>query len=131
MPFKLTSKHISPVLWKMVRSDDRFTNIHGKLGVDNLRLFLTANMDEIRLRNAEAFAAKLLNVNQYDEVLYIRRGVLRRELWMDVEYQRHRDHTAHTLNNYLTGWYFFLHSKIIYNTLLNHFSKRDESFNES
>lgn len=75
--------------------------------------FLHSTMDETRLAHSRTAADAVLWISHLDDASYFRDAVLRRELLRHVSYQKHRDHSAHTLNNYLLGWYIFDHSAII------------------
>ena len=66
-------------------------------------------MDEVRLQSAEAFAETTLRVHDFDDAAHFRLGVLRREASGDIAYSRQRDHSAHTVNNWLLGWYLYGH----------------------
>lgn len=72
-----------------------------------LRAFFRSTMDEVRLRHANDAAIILLRAEDIDGSVHFREGVLRKELVGHVQYDRQRDHTAHTLNNYLLGWFLF------------------------
>ena len=77
---------------------------------DVLRKFLFATVDEARFFYAELYAEIVL---QSLRVLGkgFRQFVLRRELLDDVLYDKHRDHAAHTVYNYLLGWYIYSNSR--------------------
>jgi hypothetical protein len=90
----------------------------------HLAPFLTANMDEIRLFHAENYAVALLRRADHDDVMHFRRGVLRREMSKDMDYDRQRDHAAHTLYNYLLGWYLTCQSGVLSSALRTHFVRR-------
>jgi hypothetical protein len=49
----------------------------------------------------------ILQRTDIEEAAYFWQAVLRREITGNVTYSRQRDHFAHTLYNYLMGWYFF------------------------
>jgi hypothetical protein len=53
-----------------------------------------------------------------------RKSVLLRELTGTIAYPKQRDHSSHTLYNYLLGWYFFCHSTAIKNAFVQEFNKR-------
>ncbi len=90
----------------------------------NLERFLFATMDEIRLRYAAESAKRILSLANLEDADHFRQGVLRREVTGDVTYIRQRDHSAHTLYNYVLGWYIFSKNSIIKNNLLEHFERR-------
>lgn len=72
---------------------------------DYLKKFLTASMDEIRLRYAEKFSECVLDITGAHPMKFFRTAVLRKELFSDIDYDLQRDHSAHTLHNFLLGWY--------------------------
>lgn len=55
---------------------------------------------------------------------HFRQGLLRREITGNMAYQRQRDHSAHTLNNYILGWYFFSNSIEVKKAISEHFAMR-------
>ena len=72
-----------------------------------LRNFLNASLDEVRLHHADSYANLVLKLTDLEDARHFRQGVLRREASGDIEYQKQRDHAAHTLHNYLLGWYIY------------------------
>lgn len=96
-------------------------------GRKHLPRFLSANMDELRLYHAEKYADALLRVTDHNDAVYFRKGVLRREMSRDMDFDRQRDHAAHTLHNYLLGWYLACHSDTLYGHLRHHFEVRFET----
>lgn len=72
-----------------------------------IELFLNATVDEVRLRRADEFAAYVLKINRAEDALHFRRGVTRRELGRTIHFPKQRDHSAHTVNNYLLGWVIY------------------------
>jgi hypothetical protein len=89
-----------------------------------LTKFLRANMDEHRLFYAEAYTEAVLRLTDHDDAMYFRKGLLSREVSRDMDYDRQRDHAAHTLYNYLLGWFLFHHSKLITQHIKDHFHRR-------
>ena len=53
-----------------------------------------------------------------------REAVLRRELSGEMAYDKQRDHSSHTLYNYLLGWYFFIFCPNMKEALRAEFEKR-------
>src|SRR6202008_956843 len=86
---------------------------YGQLDASKLSRFLTATMDEGRLFYAESYAEDVLRINYSAVYKYFRRAVLLREMTGQMEFERQRDHAAHTLHNYLLGWFIFGESSII------------------
>lgn len=75
-----------------------------------LRRFLGATMDDVRLHWADEYSQLVLRHRDLDDASHFRHAVMRREIVADIAYEQQRDHSAHTLYNYLLGWYFFEHS---------------------
>lgn len=73
--------------------------------------FFQAVMDEPRQYYADFFARFILFRNDMIDANFFRKSLSKREMARDMEYPDHRDHAAHTVNNYLLGWFFFEHSR--------------------
>lgn len=73
--------------------------------------FFKATLDEVRLHYAERFTRSILERFDLDDAMHFHEAVLSRELTGSMTYEKQRDHAAHTLNNYLLGWFFFSHCK--------------------
>lgn len=89
-----------------------------------LARFLNASMDEVRLRYAAECSRRVLNLIDMDDADHFRRGLLRREMTGAIDYVRQRDHSAHTLYNYLLGWYVYALSKKVRETVDHHMRLR-------
>lgn len=92
--------------------------------VPELKLFLNASMDEVRLFHAEQAAEKILQLSDIDDSSYFRKAVLLRELTASMGYEKQRDHAAHTVHNYLLGWFFVLNSTVIREEVKRQFTWR-------
>lgn len=90
-----------------------------------LKEFLYSTLDEVRLRMANKYSKIALEKIDIHDAEFFRRGILRREVSSIISYQKQRDHSAHTLNNYLFGWYFYLKVPIIENKIREHFELRN------
>ena len=86
--------------------------------------FLYASMDEVRLFHAERFAEGILRLIYFEDSIYFRHAVLRRELSGNIGYERQRDHAAHTVHNYLLGWFFLENSQIAKDEARRQFAAR-------
>lgn len=75
--------------------------------------FFEATLDEVRLKKANDFSTSALNISDNGLLAYFREAASKREFAADIDYNMQRDHAAHTLYNYILGWYFFDHSKAI------------------
>lgn len=74
---------------------------------DDLKRFLFATMDEVRIWRAYEVTRNVLSIIDFDDAEYFREGVLKREATGTITYQSQRDHSTHTLYNWLLGWYFY------------------------
>src|SRR4051812_45956114 len=79
----------------------------------SLNAFLGATMDEVRLFHANRCVEEILRPLDMEDAHFFRKGVLRREVTGNVSYPKQRDHSAHTLHNYLLGWYYREHSPAV------------------
>lgn len=91
---------------------------------DDLRRFLFATMDEARLWHANSYAKAILKLIDIDDADHFRQGLLRREVAGNIAYSKQRDHSAHTLHNYIMGWYIYSNSGAIRKTVSRHFKIR-------
>jgi hypothetical protein len=89
--------------------------------------FLTARMDDVRARMAEELGEQILAITEIKELSYFRKSILKREVSGDISYQLQRDHAAHTIYNYILGWYIFEKSPIVKKNIIGHFKKRNSS----
>lgn len=89
-----------------------------------IQRFLAATMDEVRLRTSEDVVLEVLKQIGISDLAKFREAVLRRELLGEMAYEKQRDHTSHTLYNYLLGWYFFIHCDEIREALTAELAKR-------
>src|SRR5262245_15157133 len=86
--------------------------------------FLSATMDEVRTSTSNRIVRLVLDLIEISDFGLFRKSVLRRELTGTIAYPRQRDHSSHTLYNYLLGWYFFRHASLITASLSKHFTVR-------
>jgi hypothetical protein len=91
---------------------------------DELQRFLGATMDEVRTSTSNRIVRSILDLIEISDFGLFRKSVLRRELTGTIAYPRQRDHSSHTLYNYLLGWYFFRHSPVLSEALNRHFAER-------
>jgi hypothetical protein len=98
---------------------------------NSLCKFLFSTMDEVRLWFAEDYARAILELTDIDDATHFRKGVLRREVIGEIAYSNQRDHAAHTLYNYLLGWYIISNNTMINNHFINALQNRlgNEDFN--
>jgi hypothetical protein len=91
---------------------------------DQLERFLGATMDEVRTSTSNKVVRSILQIIEMSDFGLFRKSVLRRELSGVIAYPRQRDHSAHTLYNYLLGWYFFRHARALRDPLDKQFKLR-------
>jgi hypothetical protein len=96
-----------------------------ELAQRHLTRFFDATMDEVRLIEASAYASMVLALTDVEDYDHFRRGVLRREVSRDIAYQKQRDHSGHTLYNYLLGWFLYSNSTVVKNQLHEAFRCRE------
>jgi hypothetical protein len=78
-----------------------------------IRQFLRCTMDEARLHTAWSCSHQILSITDSADFEMLREGVSRREASGTISYPGQRDHTAHTLNNWILGWYLYTHSPLL------------------
>lgn len=91
---------------------------------NSIEKFLTSRLDEVRLRHAHTCARNILKLTDIDDADYFRQGLLRREMTGTISYSKQRDHSAHTLYNYLLGWYVFSNCSLLKQEIEKHFALR-------
>jgi hypothetical protein len=69
--------------------------------------FLRSTMDQVRVNAALECTRSILKVSDLDDLEMFREGVWKREAGGVIKFPGQRDHTAHTLNNWLLGWYLY------------------------
>lgn len=82
-------------------------------------------MDEVRLRYAASCTKTILQSSDLTDADHFRQGLMRREITQNIAYPKQRDHSAHTLHNYLLGWYIYQGSPLIQQKISEHFELRD------
>lgn len=87
--------------------------------------FLKASNDEVRLMKADDFSAAALTLSDLRDAAYFRNAIMRKELSAEIDFKKQRDHAAHTLYNYLIGWYFFEKSPMINSAMKTHIRMRE------
>jgi hypothetical protein len=106
-------------------NSSEFARFHVHVEEDEyLSKFLNSNMDENRLYWANKYSDNLLYTLGIAETSFLRKKVLMREISADLDYIRQRDHAAHTLHNFLLGWYFFSNCSLIQDEFKRCLSKR-------
>ncbi|MCX6249539.1 MAG: hypothetical protein NTX61_02195 [Bacteroidetes bacterium] len=86
--------------------------------------FLNASIDEVRLRHAQVYSKRILGKIDIDDADHFREGVLKREIAGKIMYTEHRDHEAHTLYNYIMGWYILSNNTTLQKELFSAFDQR-------
>ena len=104
-----------------------FREYHAACGAtfdDDLKRFLNATMDEVRTSASTRLAISILDIIGISDFGLFRDAVLRRELTGTIAYAKQRDHSSHTVYNYLLGWYFYRHCSIFADALAVEFQRR-------
>ena len=104
-----------------------FREYHAACGAtfdDDLKRFLNATMDEVRTSASTRLAISILDIIGISDFGLFRDAVLRRELTGTIVYAKQRDHSSHTVYNYLLGWYFYRHCSIFADALAVEFQRR-------
>ena len=91
---------------------------------NDIGAFLSSTMDEVRTSTSNRVARSIMQIIEIKDFGLFRKSVLLRELTGTIAYPKQRDHSSHTLYNYLLGWYFFCHSTAIKNAFVQEFNKR-------
>ncbi len=89
-----------------------------------LERFFNARMDVARTNYSRTIAKNVLGIIGYRDFVAFRDLVLEREESRKVSYDGQRDHSAHTVNNYLLGWYVREHSTVLAEALNSELNKR-------
>lgn len=102
----------APQELKTLLNDAEFARYHGDIIRDDgfaecLNRFLDSTMDEARTTNSSEVAERILSIIGMTDFGTFRDTVRARELTGKISYPGQRDHSAHTVNNYLLGWYFY------------------------
>jgi hypothetical protein len=125
MPTHLTSLPTAmldltnPLDWNKISDSNRALEMaygffHQDIGssIPNLRNVFSVSADQDRLYYAEEYALAVLGLTDLGDFKWFRRGVWLRETVPTTRYTEQRDHSVHTLHNYLIGWYFFVNSPL-------------------
>ena len=100
------TKPVVQELHEFTTTAKSFTAAHHECDNGLLNRFLSSTMDEARLRFADRYAAGVLERYDLEDWVHFRHGVHRREVTGEISFDSQRDHSAHTLNNYLLGAHF-------------------------
>jgi hypothetical protein len=91
---------------------------HGYVQIaELLERFLRTTMDQVRVKYAQDCTTRILKMADLDDLELFREGVWKREVTGVIAFQGQRDHTAHTLNNWLLGWYLYTKCTPIRNSI--------------
>jgi hypothetical protein len=89
-----------------------------------LKRFLRSTMDQVRANTALQCTRQILKVSDLDDLELFREGVWKREARGVIKFPGQRDHTAHTLNNWLLGWYLYCRIPAIKEAMTKAIEKR-------
>lgn len=118
-------KNIVEELSSYVNNNNRLAELTRVEGFETkVRSFLDSRMDEIRLLKANELCKEILSATDLDDLEIFRDVVRKREGGRAITYPGQRDHSAHTLYNWLLGWYFFDKSNVIQEQFESHLVKR-------
>ena len=114
-------------LWQRIEAHGVYSiyYILGTQSRDDIKRFLFATMDEVRLRYAASCTKTILRNSDLADADHFRQGLMRREITQNIAYPKQRDHSAHTLHNYLLGWYIYQGSPLVEKKINEHFDIRD------
>jgi len=85
---------------------------------------LAARTDSDRVRYCEDYAKLVLGITDILDASYFREVVLKKEAEEHIAFELQRDHSVHTIHNYLLGWYFFINCSHISTCFGTHFKIR-------
>jgi hypothetical protein len=91
---------------------------------DDVIAFLASTMDEVRTSTSNRVARSVMQIIEIKDFGLFRKSVLLRELTGTIAYPKQRDHSSHTLYNYLLGWYIFCQSPAVENAFAVELDKR-------
>jgi hypothetical protein len=84
--------------------------------IHRLKIFLNSRTDTRRLIYAQQIAEIILHIHDIHELVIVRKNVAELELTRIVRYEKHRDHTTHTLYSFLLGIWLYDNVSIIRNS---------------
>jgi hypothetical protein len=86
--------------------------------------FLDARMDQVRIYHALHASKALLETVRAGEAFAFQEAVLTKERSKEIAYHSQRDHTCHTLNNFILGWYIYEQSDCLKKSFAEVFERR-------
>ncbi len=86
--------------------------------------FLDARMDQVRIYHALKASKALLDTVGMREAFTFQDIVLRKERSREIAYHSQRDHTCHTLNNFILGWYIYQNNAGLQKSFSRAFAER-------
>jgi hypothetical protein len=93
--------------------------------------FLDARMDQVRIYHALQASKALLETIDDREAFAFQDAVLKKERSREIAYHSQRDHTCHTLNNFILGWYIYHNSAGLKDSFSDAFKKRNFGIEKS
>jgi hypothetical protein len=97
---------------------------YAKIVGPEISKFLDARMDQIRIYHALKASKALLGTVDASEAFTFQDAVLWKERSRQIAYHSQRDHTCHTLNNFILGWYIYQNSPALKDSFSSAFAKR-------
>jgi len=106
--------------------ENSFVKIYKKDGIvrNVIPRFLDARMDQVRIYHALHASRALLETVRAGEAFAFQEAVLAKERSKEIAYHSQRDHTCHTLNNFILGWYIYENSPPLRKSFSEVFEKR-------
>ena len=101
-----------------------FDKAYSKITGKEISKFLNARMDQVRIYHALKASKALLDTVGFTEAFIFQDVVLRRERSREIAYHSQRDHTCHTLNNFILGWYIYQNNAGLKKSFSQAFAKR-------
>lgn len=106
--------------------ENSFVKTYKKKGIvgNVIPRFLDARMDQVRIYHALHASRALLETVRAGEAFAFQEAVLAKERSKEIAYHSQRDHTCHTLNNFILGWYIYENSAPLRKSFSEVFEKR-------
>ena len=116
----LLENNLPTVLMEYFESLQNFPQYFPRDQLPLMQKFLFSTNDESRLKYALEVSRIILKITDFDDAQYFRESLLRREITGKIRYTNQRDHTSHTLYNYLLGIYIHDKSKYFKDSFNNY-----------
>jgi len=101
-----------------------FEKAYKEIAGEEISRFLNARMDQVRIYHALRASKALLETVRVREAFTFQDIVLKKERSRKIAYHSQRDHTCHTLNNFILGWYIYQNHASLKKSFSRAFTKR-------